>query len=405
MLENLNNIQKAIVAACSIFILITIYQVARGSLSVVQQKFGGGPPYLVIRGENGRHGVYDPSLAYDKENNKSFMVYSSIITEKDNRIITQFTKKNPYDGISINLAVSEDSGTTWNKENVVFQTKSGEVISEKQTQEIFARGTKGMWRYEQPTIIHTPKDIGKEWKVYAYKYFWDDNFKNARNQGIIVYKYASNPLGEWSDEIRLFGANNKYPLKPYNDNVAIKLNKLSKDLNGINFYSDPSAVYAGGIIFMSLTGYVDGLTPEKTILISSTNYGKSWSYMGTILDRNDAQYFGNDSSLLSNSTLIMQNNKLYLSIVYGDWQVKGKGFAIMAFSDLIKGQIKRDDGEPEIIIDQPAFENFLSFPGISKIAYNENLQDLGVLMPQVNRESGTVFRIYNTKISSIPVKD
>ncbi len=407
MLKELNYIQKIIIAASTIFIIITIVKVAGGGLNMVADSFGGGPPYISVEGENGKLGIYDPDIEYDPVTKQAYMIYSSLYTNSDNKVTRQHIKKNSFDGISSHLASSFDGGKNWKKLATVFQTKNGEVLTSNQASDMFAKGLEGMWRYEQPTIIHTPKDTGREWKAYAYKYFWDGKIANARKYGIIVYKSSSNPSEGWSNEVKLFGTNNEFPVKPYNDNVALKLNRLDKSLADIKYYSDPSALYAGGVIFMTLTAYIEPYHPDRTILIASTNLGRSWSYINTLVNKNDAPYFGKNMTSLSNSSLIKQNNKIYLATTYGNRQVKGQGFAIMPFANIIKGQIKRDKkNKPIIIMQQEAYQKFLSSPGIGRVTFNENIKEAGFLMPQVNRKNrGRPFNIYNLDIFSIPAKD
>lgn len=299
-----------------------------GCVGVAQAEKDKKDKYLNIEIENedSRHGVYDPSLEYD-EKGIGWMSYSAI----------EIPKK-----VSTKIAKSTDYGKTWKYIQTVNQSTEGSVNY---------KGEKlsGEWRYEVSSLVRDPKDPGKEWKLFSHKYFVKEPYGDNDRvfpYGWISYKYSSDPAGKWSDEIALFGAKG-FPPSPYK--TKINLSKLHPDLNEYQYYSELGTLQYNGVLYISMetSQSLSGMgkwESRKTILLSSSDHGNNWKYVGTLTFFKDAKKLGYIT--LTGSSMFEQNGKAYYMITpSGPLKGPGKhenGVFIFEFEDIKKAKLKRD---------------------------------------------------------------
>ncbi len=219
--------------------------------------------------------------------------------------------------------------------------------------------------------------------------------------GWIAYKYSNNPAGKWSEEIPLFGAG-PFPLKPHK--TRINLSRLHPDLKGLFAYTEPGSIYKNGVLYLSLQGhkFVNKQNIAKIILIASYDHGKTWRYIGTLLENKDAQKFG--AKIFTGSSLVGENGRLFLFATPEDpgrdmAEASNKGVVIFEFEDITNGKLKRDEkGEP---IARKYLKPPLGMGGQSD--YDEQNTYGGIIMPQMNLTAyPEAFQIFNTKEKIIP---
>lgn len=276
-----------------------------------------------------KHGIYDPSVEYDGKG-IGWLSYSSIEMPKF---------------VQTNIAKSTDHGRSWDYVATVNESVEDEI-------ECHGKKVKGVWRNEVSSLVYDPDDPGKEWKIFWHKYFAKSRYKPKDRMfecGWIGYKYTSSPDKPWSKEIALFGAKSNFPPKHFETKVY--LNKLDPDLQGFLVYSEPAALYKDGILYMSLEGSKSRMgmgrwKSRKTILLSSRDHGKSWKYLGTLTDYNDAKNLGYVT--LTGESLFKKKDKIYLMATPAGSLKKSykdaDGSYIFAFDNLAKAQLKRDKG-------------------------------------------------------------
>jgi len=271
--------------------------------------------------------IFDPSLDYNsKSKNKGWMAFTAKTGDSRN----------------IRIASSDAKCKIWSYNKNGFEGKKDNLLS-TDGQTVFKSG---IWRVETPSIVYDPDDKGKEWKLYAYKYFWakdslENSLKIAKHYGIVVYKYSSDPAKGWSHEKWLFSPAPNYPPPPYQQMILLHLNSLSPELVDIKSYSRPSVVYKDGYLLMSLAAFTKGDMPERIILLASKDNGNSWVYLGTPIKQSDVAGIGNYTKL-AGASLIKQNGDVYLSAVLGDNIQRGKGSFIFRFDNIAQGSLKRD---------------------------------------------------------------
>ena len=100
---------------------------------------------IFIEGEDAPNGIYDPSMEYGPDG-VGWMAYSALKAGKDSRVETR-------------IARSDDNGRTWRRVAKVNRASpaastlaNGEAVS-------------GRWWHETASLVHTPGDAGREWKL------------------------------------------------------------------------------------------------------------------------------------------------------------------------------------------------------------------------------------------------
>ena len=251
----------------------------------------------------------------------------------------------------------------------------------------------GIWRYEMPSLIHTPNDTGREWKIYAYRYFWNGDVSLARETGFIVTKSAPADLSVWSDEQWLFSANPYNPPAPLNKLVLLHLNVLHPSLQNIIAYADPAAFVERGRIYMTLSAYTAVGAPARIVLISSPDNGNSWQYLGDFMTAVDVAAMDIGYNQMSNAQIVRHDNELYLFATLGDDVYTGRGVFAFEITDLNRAQLARDnDGQisvsSEILLNT---ENLTNFGGGSA-TYHPDLKN-GVLLSRATQSPDRPFQI------------
>ncbi|MFH1158406.1 MAG: hypothetical protein V1721_05925 [Pseudomonadota bacterium] len=305
---------------------------------------------LEIAGTNRQAaGFLDPSIAYDRKSGKVWMTYAA-----------EEPSKNPGGGILLHVRIASalaEKCEGWLQVKGGFEGKTDDILG-ADGQTVFRSGA---WRVETPTLVHDPGDPGREWKLYAYKYFWDKDpvhaMQLARRYGMIVYRYATDPAESWSTEQWLFSPAPGHLPPPYGQMVLTHLNGLDASLRDVEVYSRPSAIVRGDMLAMTLTAFAGGTSPDRVVMLVSGDHGKSWKYAGTPLRASDLAGIGSYTRL-SGASLIEQEGNVYLAAVLGDAQQQGKGTFIFSFEDFTKGLLRRDPGTgaPAILRHVPLYK-------------------------------------------------
>ncbi len=265
----------------------------------------------------------------------------------------------------------------------------------------------GAWRAETPALVYDPDDHGREWKLYAYKYFWTpdprDAMQVARRYGLIVYKYASNPFEEWSAEQWLFSPAPGYPPPPYEESILLHLNRLDPSLQNVTAYARPSVIYKGGALVMTLSAFTgDTELPDRIIMIVSLDHGNSWRYAGTVLQQSDLAALDPEARL-AGATLVEQGGQVYLAAILGVEKQHGAGTFIFGFDDFSKGLLQRDaKGAPAVLHQMPLPLGGQGSIGGGAAAYNDACNSGMLVTEQVGNSAN--FQIYHTKIKPIEIK-
>lgn len=289
-------------------------------------------------------GALDPAIATDGSGVPKNMMAATVLTpppEGKSGVATE-----------IHLFSADSECNSWSHLSAVFDAQDENLLAPDGETTL----AQGFWRVETPALVYDPDDPGKEWKIFAYKYFWSGNMKLTGYYSTIVYKYAHDPFQKWSDEQWLFAARPDYPPAPYGDLVQHKLNTLSPALADVMFYTRPSVVYDQGVMLMSLSAFTQsalsnsaaGPALDRIVMIASFDHGKSWQYLGTPLSAADLPNIG-PYTKLQGATLLRAEGQLYLAAVLGDKDTAGLGTFLFPFDDLAKATLQRDGKDVPVL--------------------------------------------------------
>jgi hypothetical protein len=330
-----------------------------------------------IAGDAPVAGFYDPSVEYSQDGRTGWLAYSSVTGNEK--------PFGPY--VHTHLAKSLDHGASWKFVQTVnmsvddsLKTPAGTYLS-------------GVWRYEVPSLVNTPNDPGRGWKLFAHKYFSTRKEDRMFAYGWIVYRWASDPAGTWSEEIPLFGAG-RFPPVPYHA-TKVDLNTLDPGLRDVVAYSEPGAFFKDSRLYLSLTAArPDG--PGQLILIASGDRGQSWSFIRTLANRADAQALGYE--YLDGSSIVEEDGRVFLLAVPGSSRRMHDGTWIIEFEDLTEGKLRRDSKGKLVVYKRiPPQQSILSGPGAGQSGYHRFNTGGGIIFPQFNlRAYPEVFQIFNT---------
>lgn len=363
------------------FILLTIAQLLSG---VFSSNPAAEYEKIRINGETAQLGIYDPSVAFTSEN-AAWLAYSALAIGKD-------ASGEPL--VEVHLAMSSDAGKNWNYAGTPVFTSRNETLYQADGMTPMATG---ITRYEVPGLVYDPEDKGREWKIFSYRYFWNGDVALAERTAVIALKYASDPLGKWSDEIWLFSARPGIPPAPYDRLVLLSLSRLSPDLADVTSFSEPAPFMKDGRLYLLLTAFTGADQPTRLVLIASNDHGNSWYYIGSPLSFKDAGK--KEITRVSGGSFSEANGKVYLLAGFGDEKIRSYGASVFEVSDLSLGKLRRDQksGLPVMIekIEPPADMPLVGM-GAGSASWDRRASK-GVMLSQTSLEkSKPVFNIFYT---------
>ena len=389
---------KIVVGCGTLFIIYTAIYIPYVFLYLhLKQAVLASTP-VVASGAVSPLGMLDPSLVTDGQTKKVWMAFTS----QENLAYGATGATRELMAVRMAMAKPDKRCQSWDIWPAGgFDAKNDDIIA-PDGQTVLRTGA---WRIETPGLVYDPDDKGREWKLFAYKYFWANDQKDvmsvARHYGVIVYKYASDPTKDWSTEQWLFSPAPGYPPPPYQQTVLLHLNMLDPSLKDVTSYSRPSVIYKEGKLIMTLSAFTEGVTPDRVIMIASLDHGNSWRYLGTVLTQADAAAI-DPTGHLEGATLVEQEGEVYLAAVLGTPLQRGVGTFIFSFDNFSKGLLQRDPatGVPALVRQVPLQGGNTGVFGGGSAAYNEGC-DSGMLITAQDGQAER-FKIYRTGFK--PVK-
>ena len=246
--------------------------------------------------------------------------------------------------------------------------------------------------------MHDPEDDpARQWKLYVERYFVVPPYGPGdalHSGGWIEVRYAHQPDGQWSKALRLFGHQAS--------GSRVDLNTLHPDLSGMKFYNEIGSISLDGTLYLSLdaspteSGLGDWRR-RRIILVSSTDHGTNWRYIGTLTDYDDASSSG--YVVLTGSSLVKEANRVFLLATPSGAKGLGRknrghdGTWIIEFEDIAHTRLKRDARGTLVVLRKIPID--LDTGGLSD--YHELDTHGGILFPQINTGARPdVFQTYRT---------
>ncbi|MDP2205737.1 MAG: hypothetical protein Q8K65_05465 [Alphaproteobacteria bacterium] len=347
---------KIVVVVGSIFIVFVICYVTY--LTTIYEPKKERARIIAISGSPVYAGLLDPSVASNGTNR--IMAYTSVSLLANGSF-----------GTEVMLSQGQTNCMHWTPLTSKMELRPDTLIGP----DLLTPVAHGAWRAETPSLVYDPADAGREWKLFAYRYFWSGSAPLARLYSVIVMRYASNPLdADWSREQWILSANDKAPPEPYANLTATKLNPLHPDLLDVYFYARPSVVNVDNVLVMSLSAFVQGKdSPDRIILLASTDHARSWRYLGTALRERDLAGMGAFTRLTGGS-LFMKDKTMYLSAMLGTEDSDAVGAHILEFENASTASLRRDarNGSVAILNYLPTQKTPPSRLGGGALAYNDD---------------------------------
>ncbi len=370
---------RVVVTAGSAFIVFVILYVSYLAFSREQEDTV--PVVLKVVGTNDIAGKLDPAIAFDGAG-KSAMLFTAL-TAVDGRMQTD-----------VRLVSSTDACKSWSGIETLFQLKAEELIGPDGVTPV----TTGQWRVETPSLVYDAGDKGREWKAYAYKYFWSGDARLARLYSLIVSSTAPAPEGPWTSEEWTFSARPDMPPPPYAGMVKSYLNALDPSLANVYFYARPSVLSVNDVMLMSLTAFVKGKeTADRVILLASVDHGRNWKYLGTPLTDKDLPQMGSYTGFAGGG-LMMDKDIIYLWVTPSDKDVNAAGTLLIPFDDVLKATVQRNAQNGVVVASKniPRVSLAPTATGGGFAAYNDQCKT-GVITSEFSGVTGQ-YELMDTRI-------
>jgi len=229
------------------------------------------------------NGFSDPSLLHANDG-RVWMAYSDVSVNNSGQIVRSATR----------IAHSSDSGKSYIYDQEVSILSPATRVSDR-----------GQWQYRTPWLIEdsSDPDANRRFKLFAHKYFLNTANNSVDYQtGSIVMWTAAAPDGNWSLEQSLLGWNSSTALA-----ASIVVNALDTSLQGCLWVDDGSAAIYGDAIDMVVSCAIDDTTiptQRRTVLLRSTDHMKSFTYVATLLQSEDAQAYDIDTFAFNSPSLL-----------------------------------------------------------------------------------------------------
>lgn len=388
---------KIMMIAGLLFIVATIIYVPY-VIATFGDKDDFVPPLTVENITPNTIGILDPAVAFDGQ--RHFMAYTAVTppagNTKDLRTEIYFA----YDKKPTHC-------TSWRQISTPFQTRGEMLLGPDGKTPV----TSGIWRIETPSLVYDPDDKGKEWKIFAYKYFWAGKTDLARLYGAIVYRYTAEPLNTdgWSTEQWVLSASEQSPPFPYSQIVETKLSELHPSLEDVYFYARPSVVYIDKTLVMTLSAFVmNKQTPDRVIMIASKDHGRTWHYLGTPLRDSMLPGIKTDTgsyNILQGASLLLNDGVPFLAAVFGNDHIEAAGTFVFGFDNISKAILVNDKAGNPLLLNHIQLSSAVpTNVGGGFAAYHDACKESGVISSEMSgvRKQYSIFRTEKPLLPEAP---
>lgn len=309
----------------------------------------------------GDHGSADPSLLRTT-GGRIWMVYSDV----------EVSGSGPMLSSAVRLAHSDNNGTSYS-----FDTEVGSPTGL----------SSGTWNYRTPWLVEddADPDANRRFKLFAQKFFIDLNKVSHFDQSALVMWTAASADGTWSNEEIVLG----WTATPVALQAPRLLSQIDASLQQCQWVDEGSAaVDANGMELALSCALNTGL--RQIVLLRSTDYAASFTYVSTLLTADDAVAFDSNSSFFSMPTLLPGGGAAPVLIV-SPVDINGipQGCVVFPFSDAKAGTLFEVDNAPFAL--QQLLPTGLADNG--GCAWDRGIANGGILM---NNRTGSTLTILKT---------
>ncbi len=396
---------RLLLAAVSLLVLAGICSLATACAPKACRKEGKIlNPYERIRivGETSYKGVYDPSLEYENDGRIGWLAYSAL----DAPAASSVTPNSKL--IHTHLARTTDHGKSWQ-----FVARLNTSTEAAVTLQQGSMTIQGAWWHEVPTLVHDPDDPGREWKLYWHKYFAipkpyfehpipgvKDNLIRVWEYMWIAFKAAASPqeLASAKEEA-LFDAGKS---ELASNRARIDLTTIPA-LRDARAFSEPGSLYRDGVLYVCLSKIpMEKVEDHSVVLLASSDHGRSWKYVGTLLDHQDATHLDPKYQMLTGTSLAQDKGRVFLLAAAFHRKRHHDGTYIFEFDDIAKAKLKRDPSG-RLNLHARLDRRLPGDLNSGQSDYDEHNFGGGVIMPQADLAAAPAFgQIFNTRRMLVP---
>jgi hypothetical protein len=304
---------------------------------------------LVVSGDDSPSGIYDPSVLVSGAH--AWLAYSSVdyhLDAQDHRV----------QDVGIRLARSDDAGATWTFVRTVAAPSADVSVADPLPGHPVcgAATCTGHWVHETAWLVEDPTAPAAErFLLLAHQYFLyppdatvDGKSATQYHLGAIVAWTAASPgeLGAAPARTVL-----RWDLTPAVHFTGGQNVNALPGLEGCLAVAEGSATARGGGLDLALTcPYGSGSpTPQKVVLLRSTDHARTFSLVATLLEPSDASELPGASFFTAPALLAAADAAPVLVVTPSFGGVYG-GCAVIPFADPATGTLRRkENGKPAVI--------------------------------------------------------
>ncbi|MGC4000363.1 MAG: fibronectin type III domain-containing protein [Anaeromyxobacter sp.] len=321
---------------------------------------------LQVAGDDSPSGVFDPSVLRTSAG-ELWLAYSGVDYHLD-------AQSHQVQDVSTRLARSADGGRTFTFARTLAAAGPA-TVTDTTHQLCGATTCSGRWVHETPWLVEdaADPDPARRFKLFAMKYFLYPPATPATVYalGAVVMWTAPTPGGAWSEEGPLLG----WALTPPELAAPVDVNGLDPALGDCVVLAEGGAWVRDGALDLVLSCPVPGADPlpQKIVLLRSRDHARTFSYVSTLLEPEDAAAYG--ASFFTAPSLPPAADQAPVLLVTPTLSGFYAGCLALPFADPVAGTLVRAGGVPVPILGAPvpaaghfggacAWEGGLGAPGI-----------------------------------------
>lgn len=298
-------------------------------------------PYsqLVIAGNPGAKGAFDPSVVYAEGAELGLMTYTTVPDEAH---------------VHIAIATSTDAGASWQYSADV--TQAAPITIATSDEEVCGSAScAGFWVHESSSLVLDPTDPdeSRRLKVFAHSYFFSASGRRLELGYIAMYS-APTPSGPWS-ETKLFGWQSSSSIS--SDGVAYDVSEdpALAELHDCYIVGEPGGLFREPSTLELTLSCVKSTGSIDVRLLRSSDHGATWSVVSTLLTQEDGLALGSTTPRANGSALLRVGDRHYVImspdglVDFPDGPGSGyRGCVVVPIADLDTGTIERCEGKPVV---------------------------------------------------------
>jgi hypothetical protein len=291
----------------------------------------------------GEVGVFDASLVQNGEG-RVWMGYSAVESPDDGSLL------NP---IHTRIAFSDDQRTSWQDAGLIINESSLIDLPEN------SPAIEAIWLHEVADLAYDPfGEPDKRWVITWFQYLraipaHGNQYVNLYEHSWIAMRSAPDPLGPWSDPVKLFtGA--LYDIA--NDASGAPIHRLNElysgpeQLRDCATFTEPAVLVREQAIYVVLKCPIGG-NRGKLVALKCAHDFSSCDYLGDFIDDELAAKYQTSYNGFSAPELVEIDQNIYLFATPTETEAMiYRGCFVFRVEDLDQATLESENGMPEMFM-------------------------------------------------------